>query len=78
MEILDRKLPVMVFPVHLQRSAVVAIVDCPDRGQFIGSLSLKQVALQWIWLFQEFLIMVMQQNQSSSLLRPGQPIFSWT
>jgi hypothetical protein len=68
----------MVFPVHLQRSAVVAIVDCPDRGQFIGSLSLKQVALQLIWLFQEFLIMVMQQNQSSSLLRPGQPIFSWT
>jgi len=43
----------MVFPVHLQRSAVVAIVDCPDRGQFIGSRSLKQVALQWIWLFQE-------------------------
>jgi hypothetical protein len=46
----------MVFPVHLQRSAVVAIVDCSDRGQFIGSLSLKQAALQWIWLFQEFLI----------------------
>jgi hypothetical protein len=43
----------MVFPVHLQRSAVVAIVDCPDQGQFIGSLSLKQAALQWICLFQE-------------------------
>jgi hypothetical protein len=43
----------MVFLVHLQRSAVVAIVDCPDRGQFIGSLSLKQAAPQWIWLFQE-------------------------
>jgi hypothetical protein len=27
-----------VFPVHLQCSAVVAIVDCPDRGQFIRSL----------------------------------------
>jgi hypothetical protein len=53
MEILDGKLPVMVFPVHLQRSAVVAIRDCPDRGQFIGSLSLKQAALQWIWIFQE-------------------------
>jgi hypothetical protein len=45
----------MVFPVQLQRSAVVAIVDCPDRGLFIGSRSLKQVALQWIWLFQETL-----------------------
>jgi hypothetical protein len=47
----------MVFPVHLQRSAVVAIVDCPDLGQFIGSLSLKQAALQWVCLFQEALIM---------------------
>ena len=45
----------MVFPVHLQRSAVVAIRDCHDRGQFIGSRSLKQVAPQWIWLFQEAL-----------------------
>jgi hypothetical protein len=43
----------MVFPVHLHRSAVVAIRDCPDRAQFIWSLSLKQAALQWIWLFQE-------------------------
>jgi hypothetical protein len=42
-----------VFPVHLQRSAVVAIRDCPDRGQFIGPRSLKQAALQWIWHFQE-------------------------
>jgi hypothetical protein len=48
MEILDEKLPVMVFPVHLQRSAVGAIRDCPDRGHFIGSLSLKQAALQSI------------------------------
>jgi len=45
----------MVFPVLLQRSAVVAIADCPDRGQFIGSLSLLQIALHWIWLFQETL-----------------------
>ena len=45
----------MVFPVQLQRSAVGAIVDCPDRGQFIGSLTLKQAALQRIWLFQETL-----------------------
>jgi hypothetical protein len=43
----------MVFPVHLRLSAVVAIVDCPDRSQLIGSPSLKQVALQSIWLFQE-------------------------
>jgi hypothetical protein len=48
----------MVFPVHLRLSAVVAIVDCPDRSQFIGSPSLKQVALQSIWLFQESLVMM--------------------
>jgi len=53
MEILDRELPVMVFPVYLQRAAVVAVVDCPDRGQFNGSQSLKQAAPQSIWLFQE-------------------------
>lgn len=43
----------MVLPVHLQLAAVVAIVDCPDRAQFIDSRSLKQAALQSIWLFQE-------------------------
>jgi hypothetical protein len=43
----------MVFPVQLQRSAVVAIVDCPGRGQFFESLSLNKAALQWIKLFQE-------------------------
>jgi hypothetical protein len=53
MEIPDRELAVMVFPIHLQRAAVVAIVDCPGRGQFIGSRSLKQAAPQSIWLFQE-------------------------
>jgi hypothetical protein len=36
MELFDFALPVMVLPVHLQYSAVVAIVYCPDRGQFIG------------------------------------------
>jgi hypothetical protein len=41
----------MEFPVHLRCSAVVAIVDCPDQGQFIGLLSLKQAALQSIWVF---------------------------
>jgi len=46
----------MEFPVHLRCSAVVAIVDCPDQGQFIGFLSLKQAALQSIWVFQESLI----------------------
>ena len=50
----------MVFPVHLQRAAVVAIVDCPDRGQFIGSPSLKQPALQSIWFFQEPRLMAHQ------------------
>jgi hypothetical protein len=34
----------MEFPVHLRRSAVVAIVDCPDQSQFIGFCALKQVA----------------------------------
>lgn len=42
----------MVFSVHLQRAAVVAIVDCADRGQFIGLRSLKKAAPQWIWLVQ--------------------------
>jgi hypothetical protein len=46
----------MVFPLQLQRSAVVVIVDCPDRGHFIVSLSLKQAALQWIGLFQDTLV----------------------
>ena len=45
----------MMLPVHLQRSAVAAIVDCPVRGQFTGSRSLKPVAPQLIWLFQESL-----------------------
>jgi hypothetical protein len=45
----------MEFPVHLRCSAVVAIVDCPDQGQFIRFLSLKQAALQSIWVFQESL-----------------------
>jgi hypothetical protein len=45
----------MVFSVHLQRLAVVAIVICHDHSQFIGFRSLKPVAPQWIWLFQEAL-----------------------
>jgi hypothetical protein len=43
----------MPLPVHLQRSTVAAIVDCPVRAQFIGSRSLEPVALQSICLFQE-------------------------
>jgi hypothetical protein len=46
----------MVLSVHLQRSAVAAIANCPVRGQFIGSRSLKPVAPESIWLFQESLI----------------------
>jgi len=45
----------MVLPVHLQLSAVVAIVNCRGRSQFNDSRSLKQAALQPIWLFQESL-----------------------
>jgi hypothetical protein len=52
MELFDRELPVMVVPVHLRLSAVLAIVDCPDRDQFIDSRLLKQAAPQWICLFQ--------------------------
>ena len=52
----------MEFPVHLRCSAVVAIVDCPDQGQFIGFLSLKQAALQSIWVFQESLIACTQKK----------------
>jgi len=43
----------MMLPVHLQRSAVVAMVNCSVRGWFNGFRSLKQVALQSIWLLQE-------------------------
>ena len=43
----------MVFPVHLQRSAVAAILDCPVWRQYTGPETLKPVALQLIWLFQE-------------------------
>ena len=46
----------MVFPVHLQRSAVAAILGCHVWGQFTGLESLKPVALQLIWLFQESLL----------------------
>ena len=46
----------MVFPVHLQRSAVAAILDCPVWRQYTGPETLKPVALQLIWLFQEPLI----------------------
>jgi hypothetical protein len=41
----------MVLAVHLRLSAVAAIVDCPDQGQLIEPLSLKQAAPKWIWLF---------------------------
>jgi hypothetical protein len=53
MELLDCELPVMVFLAHLQCSAVVAIVNCPDRGQPNAFRSPKPVVPQLIWLFQE-------------------------
>lgn len=34
MELLNRELPVMVFPVYLQCSAVVANFNSHDRGHF--------------------------------------------
>jgi hypothetical protein len=45
----------MVLPVHLLRLAVAVVFNCPSRSQFIESRSLKQPALQSIWLFQESL-----------------------
>ena len=38
------------------RAAFAAILYCPVHGYFIGSQSLKQVAPQSIWLFQESLL----------------------
>jgi hypothetical protein len=55
----------MVFSVHLQRLAVVAIVICHDHSQFIGFRSLKPVAPQWIWLFQEALITIVLRKAST-------------
>jgi hypothetical protein len=56
----------MVFSVHLQRLAVVAIVICHDHSQFIGFRSLKPAAPQWIWLFQEALLSALSKSQSES------------
>jgi hypothetical protein len=53
MKLLDCELAVMVFTVHLQLLKVAAIVNCPFRGQFNTYRTLRPVALQWIWLFQE-------------------------
>jgi hypothetical protein len=55
--------------IHLQPSAVAAIIDCPLPGQFIGFRSLKPVASQLIWLFQEFLpIATMLTPERESLI----------
>lgn len=62
----------MVLPVHLGFSAVVAILDCPDRGQFIDSRSLKQAAPHPIWLFQESLLGFLAiDSRRSYLFREG-------
>jgi len=51
----------------------LAIVDCHDRGHFIGSLSLKQAAPQWIWVFQETLSMFFNEfNRLPDLARSQQ------
>jgi hypothetical protein len=42
----------------MQRSEVTAIVNCPVRRQFNASRSLRQVALQSIWLSQESLLAI--------------------
>jgi len=48
MELIDCQLAVMVYSVHLLRSEVTVIFNCPDRAQFTGSRSLKQAAPQSI------------------------------
>jgi hypothetical protein len=40
----DRKLTVMLLPVHSWLSAVAAFNNCQLSGQFIGSEQLKQAA----------------------------------
>jgi hypothetical protein len=64
----------MVFSVHLQRSAVVAIVNCSVRGQFNGFRSLKQVALQSIWLFQESLSALAQANSGERAMQSAEKL----
>jgi hypothetical protein len=77
----------MVFSAHLQRSAVVAIVNCSVRGQFNASRSLKSAALPSIWLFQESLysehrlkntqqLIERSLRQSPQLLDETFPIYS--
>ena len=47
----DIKLTVMLIPVHLWLSAVAAVKNCQNLGQFTSSEQLKPAAAQWIWLF---------------------------
>ncbi len=56
MELFDGELPDMMLPVHLRRSTVAAIDDCPVRDQFIVPRSLKPAAVQSICFFEESLI----------------------
>ena len=72
----------MVFPVHLQRSAVAAILDCPVWRQYTGPETLKPVALQLIWLFQEPLLKsltihyILSKSNLRILCREGQGLKS--
>ena len=52
----DRKLAVMLLPVHLWPSAVAAFNNCQLSGQFTSPEQLKQAAAQWVCLFQEALV----------------------
>lgn len=64
----------MVFPVHLQRSAVAAILDCPVWRQYTGPETLKPVALQLIWLFQEPLLTATNSSRSGAQQREVQTL----
>ncbi len=49
----DRKLTVMLLPVHLWLSPVAAFNNCHLPGQFTSSEQLKQAAAQWVCLFRK-------------------------
>jgi hypothetical protein len=52
----DRKLTVMLIPVHLWLSVLAAFNNCQPPGQFTSSEQLKPAAMLWVCLFQEALI----------------------
>jgi hypothetical protein len=50
---LDRKLTVMLLPVHLWLSVVAAFNSCQLPGQFASFEQVKQAAAQWVCFFRK-------------------------